>query len=408
MAPFGGGPGGGGIWPLALSKPPHLGLEKPFLPGASVRHLHQQQSRRRVSGHGHPPGIRPGPGPGENPGATGEHRRDRSSLRFWFRAEHLEPLVRRSLLFLPLLVLLVAFFFAASRGAIMALGVGLAIMAFLWAGRHSARWPLYLLAAFLAGVALYSLWLGGATVFARVMNISDQGRDIAFWGALGLFKKFPLVGAGLGTFDDLSYGFVPVTLSQARLTYAHNDWVQLLAETGLVGFTIVAGGWCLFYGHLIRQWRRRRDPWARGLGLGGLAALAAGAFHALGEFPFHIPAYSITYAAVAALTYVTLHQHQGRDVDYAAWRPAGSRVAPWLCAGLILVQAAYMGQAWFFWQAERAAPPGGQLHPHPPDPQGRGLCQSPGPLTPGMPGIGPDSPLPWPRRTLRPWTRSAP
>ena len=295
---------------------------------------------------------------GKNPGATGGHRWDRSSLRFWFRAEHLEPLVRRSLLFLPLLVLLVAFFFAASRGAIMALGVGLAIIALLWAGRHSARWPLYFLAAFLAGVALYSLWLGGAAVFARVMNISDQGRDVAFWGALGLFKKFPLVGAGLGTFDDLSYGFVPVTLSQTRLTYAHNDWVQLLAETGLVGFIIVAGGWCLFYGHLIRQWRRRRDPWARGLGLGGLAALAAGAFHALGEFPFHIPAYSLTYAAVAALTYVTLHQHQGREVDYAAWRPAGSRAAPWLCAGLILVQAAYMSQAWFFWQAERAAPLG--------------------------------------------------
>ena len=293
---------------------------------------------------------------GINP--TGKKRQDRSSLRFWFRAEHLEPLVRRSLLFLPFLVLLVAFFFAASRGAIMALGVGLAIMALLWAGRHSARWPLYLLAAFLAGVALYSLWLGGAAVFARVMNISDQGRDIAFWGALGLFKKFPLVGAGLGTFDDLSYGFVPVTLSQARLTYAHNDWVQLLAETGLFGFAIVAGGWCLFYGHLIRQWRRRRAPWARGLGLGGLAALAAGAFHALGEFPFHIPAYSLTYAALAALTYLTLHQHQGLAVDSAAWRPAASRVAPWLCAGLILVQAVYMGQAWFFWQAERAAPLG--------------------------------------------------
>ena len=185
-----------------------------------------------------------------------------------------------------------------------------------------------------------------------------RAANVAFWGALGLFKKFPLVGAGLGTFDDLSYGFVPVTLSQTRLTYAHNDWVQLLAETGLVGFIIVAGGWLLFYGHLIRQWQRRRDPWARGLGLGGLAALAAGAFHALGEFPFHIPAYSMTYAAMAALTYLTVHQHQGRVVDYAVWRPAGSRVAPWLCAGLILVQAVFIGQAWFFWQAERAAPLG--------------------------------------------------
>jgi hypothetical protein len=94
------------------------------------------------------------------------------------------------------------------------------------------------------------------------------------------------------------------------------------------------------------------------LGLGGLAALAAGACHALGEFPFHIPAYSLTYAAIAALTYLTLHQHRARDFDYAVWSPAGNRLTPWLCAALILAQAAYMAQAWYFWQAERAAPIG--------------------------------------------------
>jgi len=177
-------------------------------------------------------------------GATAGDRRDHNWLRFWSRAEHLEPLVRRALFFLPLLMLLVAFFFAASRGAILALGFGLALMGFLWASQHSERWPLYLLTAFLVGVALYSLWLGGATVFAWVMNLSDQGRDIAFWGSLHLIREFPLVGAGLGTFDDLPYGFVPVTLSRTRLTY--NDWVELLAETGLVAFIIGAGGWCLF------------------------------------------------------------------------------------------------------------------------------------------------------------------
>jgi hypothetical protein len=286
-------------------------------------------------------------------------RRTQSWLRFWSRAENLEPLVARSFFFLPLLVLLVAFFFAASRGAILALGVGLTLMGVLWASQQAARWPLYLLAAFLAGVTLYSLWLGGATVFARIMNLGDPARYLAFWGSLDLFRQFPLVGAGLGAFDDLSYSFVPSTLSQTRLTYAHNDWVQLLAETGLVGFIIGAGGWCLFYGHLIKQWRQRRDNWARGLGLGGLAALAAGACHALGEFPFRIPAYSLTYGAIAALTFLTLHQRQAREgFDYAVWRPAGSRLAPWLGAALILVQAAYMTQAWHLWQAERAAPLG--------------------------------------------------
>ncbi len=119
----------------------------------------------------------------------------------------------------------------------------------------------------------------------------------------------------------------------------------------------MGGGWLLFYGRLVNLWRRRRDPWARGLGLGGLAALAAGAFHALGEFPLRVPGFSLTYAAVAALTFLILHHHQDKDAfDYAAWRPAGNRLAPWVCGALILLQVVYLGQAWYFWQAERAAP----------------------------------------------------
>ncbi len=286
-----------------------------------------------------------------------EDRRSRNWVRFWSKAEHLEPLIRHVFFFLPLLILLVAFFFTASRGASFALGVGLTFMVVLWRGQHSDRWPLYLLAFFLLGVILYCWWLGGSWVFTRFLDLSDQGRYIAFWGSLRLFREFPLVGAGLGTFDDLSYTFVLAALNRTRLIYAHNDWAQLLAETGVVGFLIVGGGWCLFYFHLIRVWRQRRENWARGLGLGGLAALTAGAFHALGEFPFRIPAYSLTYAAIAALTFITLHHHRKREhFDYASWRPAGNRLVPWLCAALVLGQMAYMGQAWYFWQAERAAP----------------------------------------------------
>jgi O-antigen ligase len=295
----------------------------------------------------------------ESAGPSQEDRRGRGWLQFWSQAEQLEPLIRHLFFFLPLLVLLVAFFFAASRGAILALGVGLALMGLLWGSQRPVRWPFLLLALFLVGVILYCLWLGGAWVLARFLDLSDRGRYYAFWGSLGLFRDFPLVGAGLGAFDDLSFGFLPVTLARTRLFYAHNDWVQLLAETGLLGFLLVGGGWFLFNFHLIKLWRRRRDGWARGLGLGGLAALTAGACHALVEFPFRIPAYSLTYAAIAALTFLTLHHHRaGEHFDYATWRPAGNRLAPWLCVALVLLQLSYMGQAWFFWQAERAAPLG--------------------------------------------------
>jgi len=151
-----------------------------------------------------------------------------------------------------------------------------------------------------------------------------------------------------------------VELKGVLFIYAHTDWLQLLAETGLVGFSLLAGAWLLFINHLARQWRSRQDPFAWGLGLGGLAALSAGAFHALGEFPFHIPAFTLTYAAIAALTYLSLyhHGHEGKfeHFSYATMKFPGKRRLAWcICLGLLGLQLAYLVEVWYYWQAEKAA-----------------------------------------------------
>ncbi len=75
-------------------------------------------------------------------------------------------------------------------------------------------------------------------------NITDSGniRKIVWQGAIDLFKKFPFFGTGVETFAYSYYWTRPVEhnlTSEWNHLYnkAHNEYINYLATTGLVGFT---------------------------------------------------------------------------------------------------------------------------------------------------------------------------
>ncbi len=276
----------------------------------------------------------------------------------WSQAEHLEPRLQRLLLLLLLVFLTVGVIFTGSRGGMLSLVAGLATMGLLVLDRRWRQSLLVLLLSFLGFSVLYSLCLGSAPLLVRFLDVQDPVRAAAFAGAWAIFLEYPWLGSGLGTFGDLFYRLEPPQFQGARFLQVHSDWLQTLAETGLAGFLLLAAAWGCFFAGLLRQWRRRRDPWARGLGLGGLGALVAGALHAVLDFPFHIPGLTLTYAAVAALTFLAVYHHRPFDqFSYPAWKFPGSR--PWCAlalAGLLALHLALGFQMYSWWQAERAAP----------------------------------------------------
>jgi hypothetical protein len=280
-------------------------------------------------------------------------------LQHWSRAERLEPRFRRLLLLFLLLLLTVGLIFTGSRGGMISLAVGFILMALLIWGQRWSTGHLLLMAVLLAGAVLYSLFLGGAWHLARFQNLMDARRYLVMKGAVAIFRDYPWLGSGIGTFGDLIYRYEPAEFQGTHFIYAHNDWLQLLAEGGLVGFVIVAGAWILFFSALVKQWRRRSHAFCRSLSLGGLAALGAGTFHSLGEFPFHVPALSLLFAAIAAITYLTLHwQPQGEEYfSYPTLKFPGHRqMAMAVLLGLLGVQLAFGLQVGRFWLAELAAP----------------------------------------------------
>lgn len=77
--------------------------------------------------------------------------------------------------------------------------------------------------------------------------------------ALRLFRSRPITGTGLGTYDEVTYrldGTTADTFFRQQGWHAHNVYLHVLAETGVVGVL----AWCYFWyaivARLVRAWRR--------------------------------------------------------------------------------------------------------------------------------------------------------
>jgi hypothetical protein len=99
------------------------------------------------------------------------------------------------------------------------------------------------------------------------------------------------------------------------IKYAHNDWVQLLAEGGIVGLFLVIGSIIFFLYTYIQIFRNRSDPLAVYLGIGSLCGLFAIMLHSFVAFDLHIPAIPLSLSAILAIGYIGLHLKRRRPRD---------------------------------------------------------------------------------------------
>lgn len=279
----------------------------------------------------------------------------------WSSPDYAEPKLRRFLLLFLLLVLGIGLIFTRSRGGMLSLAFGFFLMALLTLGRRWQKGHLFIIVFFLLSALLFSLIRGSSNLVLNWFGHYDYARYEIFKAALALFRNFPWLGSGIGTFGDLLFPYQSGEMPYYYYVYAHSDWLQLLVESGLAGFVLLGAGWLIFFTSLVQQWGQRRDTFARGLGLGGIAALGAGAFHALVDFPFHIPAIAFLYAGIAAITYLTLFYRIPEGVSCLLANvhiPVDHRkMTIAVISGLIVViQLAVGVQVCYAWLAERAAP----------------------------------------------------
>lgn len=219
----------------------------------------------------------------------------------------------------------------ASRGALLSLGVcllvllGLSFFLALRLYQYEVKKLAIIASPFLLIVVLATVFVGAKMLSRRAgigagegEGIAEIGRDsggrLLMWSlAIDQWQEYPVFGQGARMYDLYSMEHWPASRGKAHgdAEFAHNDYVQMLGEYGVVGLALM-----LFFiaAHVISGLRYllyyRRHEFAEhhqrtnnslAQCLGALLVLAAFAVHSMVDFNLHLPANLIPVAFAFAI-----------------------------------------------------------------------------------------------------------
>jgi O-antigen ligase len=163
-----------------------------------------------------------------------------------------------------------------------------------------AALALALIVAVFVGVVL----LGGEDAlnrFVGTVNAEDPTTGRAhFWSVtVDIIKDHPIIGTGLGAFGVV-YTRYDSRNGLLRLEQAHNDYLQVLSDGGVVGALLA-----LFFAVVLFKKgfanRESRDPFRRGVAIGALAGCFAVLVHSFFDFTLHTTSNALLFLVLAGL-----------------------------------------------------------------------------------------------------------
>jgi O-antigen ligase len=198
-----------------------------------------------------------------------------------------------------------ALFFSASRGGIVSFGVELAVLALVMIWRRSAGKQLLVGATVLLLALLMVSWLGVGQILQRFSSLQSLETTVGKRASMRrdtwrIFLTHPLAGTGLGT---LQIVYPPYeTLYDGKIVnHSHNDYLEALSETGLLGGLCCAWFLGVLLSQSLMRLRQLNHSFAGALQLSGLVACSGFLVHSLVDFNLHIPSNFLLFLLMAHL-----------------------------------------------------------------------------------------------------------
>lgn len=219
--------------------------------------------------------------------------------------------------------------FTQSVGGLVAFGCfGLIAGFFLF--KDSAKRTVWLGAVTILGIALYGARsiLNPSHSSAHVV-FYDLGNRLLLWeAAWHFFLHSPIWGIGWGNFAHAYGGYLNVPWIKSGIFMAHNIYLQLLSETGVVGFISFFSLIFVVLRDARRQMRSVSDPFDQSLAFGCFGALITVLVHGFVDYLFLVSApFGTLFWMILALLVVS-----GR-LRKRSWRPEAIKGRGTVAAG---------------------------------------------------------------------------
>ena len=200
------------------------------------------------------------------------------------------------------LTMITSVFVSQSMGGMIAVVAEMVLVVLAFGKRRLNLRNALAMGAVAIAVAGYAAFIDGAAIAHRIMSNSINA--VSRWAILAdtihMFKAKPITGWGLGTFETVYPQFQSFYTTYS-VNAAHNDYAQVMAELGIVGFGAIIAFIVLLYRSGWRNvdgWRAHEIP---SLSVAAMIGCSGLLVHSFGDFNFQIPANAALFFVLAAL-----------------------------------------------------------------------------------------------------------
>jgi len=225
-------------------------------------------------------------------------------------------------------------FLSGSRGGMLAIFAELVILATLLVKQKRGLRTAVGIGLFLAIVAGLLVWIGGAELSKRIATAgpghSELSSDIRSYinrDGLRMFLKKPVLGWGLGTF--------PIVYPEFRTFYtnffvneAHNDYLQLLVEMGLLGFATMLWFVVTVYSRALKKIKNWPSEMSGAVTLACVLGLSGILVHSAVDFNLEIPANAALFYVLCTIAASEPFAKPARKRRAARSKPAEEALDP--------------------------------------------------------------------------------
>ena len=222
---------------------------------------------------------------------------------------------KRFLLGFAAMLMAASVFLCQSRGGMFAVIVETVFLAVFWMRKFSPRKSAAVFVAFCLVTALFLAWIAPQQVGSRITDTRDPARWLIHRDSFHMFAAHPFLGSGFGSFAT-AFPRYRVFYDGFFINHAHDDYLELLLETGLAGLGV--GVWFLvvLYREGLRNLRPARLSPAVLISAAALAGCTGLLAHSFTDFNLHIPANAALFYVLCAVATVPGSRNRGRYDSY--------------------------------------------------------------------------------------------
>lgn len=175
--------------------------------------------------------------------------------------------------------------------------------------RHNSQAMVFLFGSMiLIDVFIVSAWFGLDKLTDRLQQteIGKEGRLEVTRNALPWIQDHWLAGTGAGSFVSVFPAYRDNDVN-GFYDFAHNDYLQLLGEYGVIGASFFGLIAMFTLWTAIRLQRQRQTPLLRGIGFATMMGLISLLIHSTTDFNLYIPANAALLTVLCAMTFAGAH-----------------------------------------------------------------------------------------------------